>query len=335
MKQLQIKMGNAIYKKNIMVSAKKIQSVFGLIILVIIASLVCVKNGKNLFLDWRNIMNVLRAVSENGIIAVGMTMVILLGGIDLSVGSVLGLVGTASAALMMNNHLGFVPTIIIGLGIGCVYGLFNGVVITKMKMQPFLVTLASMSMARGIARIWSNGAGIPLSYGDGLAPVQFEFLQVRIGGLIPVPAIIFAAVAFIFSIVLNRTKFGRQIYAIGGNERAAFLAGISVHRIKIFVFMICATLSALSGMIHAAQVSQGGPNDGIGYELNAVAAVCIGGTSLAGGKGTITGTVIGAVILGLLDNIMGLNGVNSNLQLIVKGLILILAVFLQADKQRD
>jgi len=335
MKQLQIKMGNTISKNNIMGSVKKVQSVFGLIILLIIASFVCVKNGKNLFLDWRNIMNVLRAVSENGIIAVGMTMVILLGGIDLTVGSVLGLVGTGSAALMMNNHFGFVPTIIIGLGIGCVYGLFNGVVITKMKMQPFLVTLASMSMARGIARIWSNGAGIPLSYGDGLAPVQFEYLQIRIGGLIPVPAIIFVAVAIIFSIVLNRTKFGRQIYAIGGNERAAFLAGIRVHRIKIFVFMICATLSALSGMIHAAQVSQGGPNDGIGYELNAVAAVCIGGTSLAGGKGTIAGTVIGAVILGLLDNIMGLNGVNSNLQLIVKGLILILAVFLQADKQRD
>lgn len=335
MKQLQIEIGNVTKKYNFIGSVKKVQSVFGLIILLIIASVVCVKNGKNLFLDWRNIMNVLRAVSENGIIAVGMTLVILLGGIDLSVGSVLGLVGTGSAALMMNNHFGFVPTIIIGLGIGCIYGLFNGVVITKMKMQPFLVTLASMSMARGIARIWSNGAGIPLSYGEGLAPIQFEYLQIRIGGLIPVPAIIFVAVAIIFSIVLKRTRLGRQIYAIGGNERAAFLAGISVHRIKILVFMICATLSALSGMIHAAQVSQGGPNDGIGYELNAVAAVCIGGTSLAGGKGTIAGTVIGAVILGLLDNIMGLNGVNSNLQLIVKGLILILAVFLQADKQRD
>lgn len=322
-------------KRKIINFFKRFQSAVGLAVLLVVASFVCVKNGKNLFLDWRNVMNVLRAISENGIIAVGMTMVILLGGIDLSVGSILGLVGTGAAALMMNNHWGFAPTVFAGLAIGAAYGLFNGSVITKMKMQPFLVTLASMNMARGLARIWSNGAGIPLSYGEGLAPVQFEFLQARIGGLVPVPAIIFVIVAIIFSIVLKRTTFGRQVYATGGNERAAFLSGIKVNRVKIYVFTLCGILSALSGMIHAAQVSQGGPNDGIGYELNAVAAVCIGGTSLAGGKGTITGTVIGAIILGLLDNIMGLNGVNSNIQLIVKGLILILAVFMQAEKQRD
>lgn len=322
-------------KKKVFEFLKQFQSVLGLVILLIIASFVCIKNGNNMFLDVRNIMNVLRAVSENGIIAVGMTMVILLGGIDLSVGSVLGLVGTGAAALMMHNGWGFIPTILAGLFIGAVYGTFNGAVITRMRMQPFLVTLASMNMARGLARIWSNGAGIPLSYGPGLAPVEFEFLQTRIGGVLPVPAIIFAAIAVIFYIVLKRTTFGRQIYAIGGNERAAFLSGIKVHRVKLFVFVLCGMLSALSGMIHAAQISQGGPNDGIGYELNAVAAVCIGGTSLAGGKGTVAGTVIGAIILGLLDNIMGLNGVNSNIQLIVKGLILILAVFMQAEKSRD
>lgn len=322
-------------KQKLVTFLKQFQSVLGLVILLIIASFCCIKNGKNLFLDMRNIMNVLRAVSENGIIAVGMTMVILLGGIDLSVGSILGLVGTGVAALMMNNHWGLLPTLITGLAIGAAYGFFNGAVITKMKMQPFLVTLASMNMARGLARIWSNGAGIPLSYGEGLAPAGFEFLQARIGGVVPVPAIIFVIVAITFSIILKRTTFGRQIYATGGNERAAFLAGINVNRIKLYVFMLCGILSALSGMIHAAQISQGGPNDGIGYELNAVAAVCIGGTSLAGGKGTIAGTVIGAVILGLLDNIMGLNGVNSNIQLIVKGLILILAVFMQAEKTKD
>jgi len=314
---------------------KRFQSVLGLVILLIVASFACIKNGKNLFLDWRNVMNVLRAVSENGIIAVGMTMVVLLGGIDLSVGSILGLVGTGTAALMMLNGWGFIPTVLMGLAIGAAYGLFNGTIITKMRMQPFLVTLASMNMARGIARIWSNGAGIPLSYGEGLAPVQFEYLQYRIGGLIPVPAIIFIVVAIIFSIVLKRTTFGRQLYATGGNEKAAHLSGIRINRIKTLVFMFCGLLSALSGMIHAAQVSQGGPNDGIGYELNAVAAVCIGGTSLAGGKGTVSGTVIGAIILGLVDNIMGLNGINSNIQLIVKGFILILAVFMQADKQAD
>ncbi len=322
-------------KKKALEFLKQFQSVFGLVVLLIIASFVCIKDGTNLFLDVRNIMNVLRAVSENGIIAVGMTMVILLGGIDLSVGSILGLVGTGTAALMMHNNWEFIPTILAGLAMGAVYGTFNGVVITKMRMQPFLVTLASMNMARGLARIWSNGAGIPLSYGPDLAPVEFEFLQTRIGGVLPVPAIIFVVMAAIFYVVLKRTTFGRQIYAIGGNERAAFLAGIKVHRVKILVFILCGMLSALSGMIHAAQISQGGPNDGIGYELNAVAAVCIGGSSLAGGKGTIAGTVIGAIILGLLDNIMGLNGVNSNIQLIVKGLILIFAVFMQAEKSRD
>ncbi len=316
---------------------KKFQSIFGLVIIFAIASVVCIKGGKNLFLDMRNLMNVLRAVSENGIIAVGMCMVILLGGVDLSVGSVLGLVGTGCAALMMQHNFGFIPTIIVGSLIGAAYGLFNGIVITKMKMQPFLVTLASMGIARGLARIWANGAGIPLSYGDGggLAPKAYEVLQSRIGGLIPVPAIIFVVVAAIFSIVLNNTKFGRQIYSTGGNKKAAFLSGIKVDRVTIWVFVLSGILAALAGMIHAAQVGQGGPNDGQGYELNAIAAVCIGGTSLSGGKGTIAGTVVGAIILGLIDNIMGLNGINSNIQLIVKGLILILAVFMQAEKTTD
>ena len=325
----------SIDKRKVLDFLKKFQSVLGLVIILIIASFVCVRDGRNMFLDMRNIMNVLRAVSGNGIIAVGMTMVILIGGIDLSVGSIVGLVGTGTAALMMHNQWGFIPAVLAGLAIGAIYGTFNGTVVTKMRMQPFLVTLASMNMARGLARMWSNGAGIPLSYGPGLAPVQFEFLQARIGGVVPVPAIIFVFVAILFSIILKRTKFGRQIYAIGGNERAAFLAGINVHRVKTMVFILCGMLAALSGMIHAAQISQGGPNDGIGYELNAIAAVCIGGTNLAGGRGTITGTIIGAIILGLLDNIMGLNGVNSNIQLIVKGLILILAVFMQAEKAKE
>ena len=322
-------------KANINSVIKRFQSVIGLITILIIASFVCIKNGRNLFLDINNIMNVLRAVSENGIIAIGVTMVILLGGIDLSVGSILGLVGTGTAALMMQHHFGFIPTILTGLAMGALYGLFNGVIITKMKMQPFLVTLASMNMARGLARIWSNGAGIPLSYGPGLAPVEFEFLQERIGGIVPVPAILFSVIALIFIIVLRRTRFGRQVYATGGNKRAAYLSGINVNKVTVLVFVLSGILSALSGMVHAAQVTQGGPNDGIGYELNAVAAVCIGGTSLAGGKGTIMGTVVGAIILGLLDNIMGLNGVNSNIQMVVKGLILILAVFMQAERSRD
>lgn len=312
---------------------KQFQSYIGLIVIIIVGSLVCIKDGDNLFLDVNNIMNVLRAVSENGIIAVGMTMVILLGGIDLSVGSVLGLVSTGSAALMMHNGVGFLPTVLICLLIGAAYGMFNGFVITKMSIQPFIVTLASMNIARGLARFWSGGIGIPLSYGEGLAPYEFEFLSTRIGGIVPVPTVIFLIIVIIFTFVLKKTQFGRQLYATGGNEKAAFLSGINVHRVKILVFMFCGMLSAVAGMLHSAQISQGGPNEGIGYELNAVAAVCIGGTSLAGGKGSIIGTLVGAIILGLLDNVLGLNGVNSNLQLVVKGLIIIVAVFMQSERQ--
>ena len=139
----------------------------------------------------------------------------------------------------------------------------------------------------------------------------------------------------IFWFVMSKTRFGRQIYAVGGNPTAAHLSGINVKRVKTTAFVLCSILAAIAGMIHSAQVSQGGPNEGIGYELNAVAAVAIGGTSMAGGKGTVFGTLIGALILGMLDNMLGLKGVNSNLQLVVKGLLIIVAVFAQAVKKED
>lgn len=315
----------------------RFQSYIALITLFVIASLISVKNGRNMFLDVRNFMNVLRAVSENGIIAIGMTMVILLGDIDLSVGSVVGLVSTGSAALMVHNGFGFVPTILVSLLIGAVYGLFNGLIITRMKIQAFIVTLASMNIARGLARFWSGGIGIPLSYGEGpgRAAPAFEVFSMRIGGVVPVPAIIFLVLLLIFIFVMNKTRFGRQIYAIGGNPTAAHLSGINVKKIKTIAFMLCAMLAATAGMIHSAQISQGGPNEGIGYELNAIAAVAIGGTSMAGGKGTLVGTLIGALIMGLLDNMLGLNGVNSNLQLVIKGFLIIVAVFAQATRKED
>lgn len=316
---------------------KRMQSVIALVIIFIVATAVSFQNGKNVFLDLRNLMNVLRAVSETGIIAIGMTMILILGDIDLSVGSVVGLVSTGCAYLMVHNGFGFIPAVAASLLIGAVYGGFNGMCITKMKLQAFIVTLASMNIARGLARFWANGIGIPLTYGEGegLAPVQFGYLQERVFGVVPVPAIIFIILLLIFSYVMIKTKFGRQLYAIGGNKQAAYLAGIKVDRIKIIAFMLCSMLASVAAMIHAAQISQGGPNEGQGYELNAVAACAIGGTSLAGGKGTMVGTLIGALILGMLDNILGLKGVNSNLQLVVKGFLIIIAVFMQADKQRS
>ena len=316
---------------------KQMQSVIALVIIFVVASVVCVKDGKNNFLDLRNLMNVLRAVSENGIIAIGMTMILILGDIDLSVGSVVGLISTGCAYLMVKSGLGFVPAVLLSLVIGGLFGLFNGLCITKLKLQAFIVTLSSMNIARGLARFWANGIGIPLAYGEGegMAPPAFEVLQMRIGGVVPVPAIIFLILLIIFHIVLTKTTFGRQIYAIGGNRQAAYLSGIKVDRIKTYAFMLCAMLASVAAMIHAAQISQGGPNEGQGYELNAVAACAIGGTSLAGGKGTLIGTLVGALILGMLDNVLGLKGVNSNLQLVVKGFLIIIAVFMQADKVKD
>ncbi len=324
-------------RAEILAFLKKSQAYIALIAIFVTASIISVKDGRNLFLDVRNFMNILRAVSENGIIAIGMTMIILLGDIDLSVGSVLGLVSTGSAALMVKNGLGFIPTVLISLLIGAAYGLFNGTVVTRMKIQAFIVTLASMNIARGLARFWSGGIGIPLAYGTepGYAAPEFEWLCARIGGLVPMPAVIYLVLFLIFWFVMSKTRFGRQIYAVGGNPTAAHLSGINVKRVKTTAFMLCAILASIAGMIHSAQVSQGGPNEGIGYELNAVAAVAIGGTSMAGGKGTVFGTLIGALILGMLDNMLGLKGVNSNLQLVVKGLLIIVAVFAQAVRKED
>ena len=315
----------------------KAQSYIALVVLFIIGSLVCVRNGRNMFLSVTNIMNLLRAVSETGILAIVMTMIILLGDIDLSVGSVVGLVSTGSAALMVENGLGFVPTVLICLGIGAVYGLFNGFVVTRMKIQAFVVTLASMNIARGLARLWSGGAGIPLTYGigEGLAAPEFEILSTRLGGVVPVPAIIFLVLLAIFWVVMSKTRFGRQIYATGGNATAAHLSGIKSKRVKRIAFMLSGLLASVAGMIHSAQISQGGPNEGMSYEMYAVAAVAIGGTSMAGGKGTMFGTLVGALIFGMLDNIMGLNGINSNIQLVVKGFLIILSVFMQAVRKED
>lgn len=312
---------------------RRFQSVFGLVAVCLLATVLCVRDGQNLFLDPTNLANVVRNISENGIIAIGMTIVILIAGIDLSVGSILGLTATAAADLLMNRHFGTFSAIVVVLLIGALIGLFNGIISSKLSIQSFIVTLATMSVARGIARYWSGGTGIPITYGTdpGLAPVSYSLLGERIHG-IPVPAICFILLSILFTIVLRYTRFGRYIYAIGGNETASRLSGLAVARIKIAAFTICGVLAAAAGLIHAAQLNQGSPNDGIGYELNAIAAVAIGGTSLSGGIGTIPGTVVGALILGVLDNMLGLLNVDDNVQMVVKGLIIIAAVQLQRKK---
>lgn len=307
---------------------------FGALALVIIAAIVFSpdRGGSIVFLRPENIFNIFRAVSEIGIISVGMTFVILIGGIDLSVGALLGLTATGAAALLMRDDFGVPATFAVILALGLFFGAAQGYVSARLRLQSFIVTLAGLQIARGLARIWSGGQGIPLAYGDGpdVAPAAFGLLNSRtFNGLVPIPALIFAGVGIVAVFVLRKTTFARHVYAIGGNEKAARLSGVPVLRVKVAVFMIAGVLSALAGIIHAGQLNQGSPNDGAGYELDAIAAVVVGGTSLMGGVGTVVGTLAGALLLGILNNILALNNIEANIQLLTKGLIIIAAAAVQ------
>lgn len=315
----------------------RFQSIFGLVAVFLIAIIVSpTRNGENVFLSSGNLANIVRAVSEIGIIAVGMTFVILIGGIDLSVGAVLGLAAVGSATLMVDSGLGILPTVLIVLFIGTAFGATQGIIVARLGIQSFIVTLAGLQVARGIARMWSGGLGIPIAYGDGPqeAPEAFSLLSGSINGVLPVPALLFLAIGIGALLVLRNTAFARHVYAIGGNEKAARLSGVPVRRVRVTVFAIAGLLAALAGIIHAGQLNQGSPNDGAGYELDAIAAVVIGGTSLAGGSGSMGGTIAGALLLGILNNILALNNIDANVQLVVKGLVIVAAAALQKLRPR-
>jgi ribose transport system permease protein len=314
----------------------RFQSFFGLIIVLLLAvALSPVRNDTNLFLSQRNLSNVARDVAETGILAVGQILVIIIAGIDLSVGSMVALGATGVAFLLMRDFVPAVPAILIILGLGLFIGWWNGWTAERFKIPSFVTTLAMLSVARGIAHIWSNDIAVPISYGSGGADPLFEVIGERINGVFPVPAIIMFIVAIIMSFVLHYTAFGRHLYAIGGNQVAARLSGLAVTRIKIIAFMLCGFFASMAGILHAAQLNQGSPNEAVGYELNAIAAVVIGGASLSGGKGTIAGAIAGAFILGILDNMLSLNNVNSNIQLVTKGLLVVAAVALQQLRPRN
>jgi ribose transport system permease protein len=324
------------------------QSYFGLIILFVLAIFFSpVRNDTNLFLSQRNLLLVLMNSAETGILAIGMTMVILVSGIDLSVGSVMALIGVISADLLMWQGWPAATIFAVCIVAGILLGFFNGWTAEQFRVPSFVTTLAMMSAARGLARLWANNNSIPIAYnttegglakygaGTGFGDPLFGFIGRTVGGAIPVPAIIMIVCAAVMGIVLTYTTFGRRVYAVGGNPTAAKLSGISVSRIRIYCFIICGVLASVAGMIHASRLNQGSPNESIGYELNAIAAVVIGGASLNGGKGTIGGCIGGALILQILDNILGLNNVSSNIQLIVKGLLVIAAVALQQLRPAD
>ncbi len=277
--------------------------------------------------------NIIRAVSETGIIALGMTFVIITGGIDLSVGALLGLSSVLTATLLVNLGWGVLPTLVGVLAAGTLFGMAQGLISARFRLEAFIVTLAGLQVARGLALVISHNQYINISFGEGagLAPPAFAVLGTRLfGNVVPVATLVFLALAVIATVVLNTTRFGRYVFAVGGNERASRLSGIPVARVRVTVYGLTGFMSAAAGIVHAGQFSFGSPNDGAGYELTAIAAVVIGGTSLFGGAGTMVGTIAGSIMLGALANILQLNNISAALQLLATGAIIVLAAVLQA-----
>lgn len=304
---------------------KKFQSLLALLILCVVLSFMTDK-----FFTADNGLNVLRQVAVNVCIATGMTLVVLTAGIDLSVGSVLALCGAVTAGLFKNGlsfpandlFVGFtiLGAILGGLLLGSVLGWFNGFTVTKFNVPPFVATLAMLTIARGLTMLYTKGH--PISN----LGTDFAFIGAGIVFGIPVPVWIAAVVVLIAVFITQKTKLGRYIYAIGGNEQAAKLSGINIKKVKLTVYAMAGALAALGGVIVTARLDSAQPNAGISYELDAIAAVVIGGTSLSGGKGSVWGTVMGAIIIGVLNNGLVLLNVSPFWQQVVKGSVILLAV---------
>ena len=279
-----------------------------------------------------NLFNVARQISVNVCISVGMTMVILTGGIDLSVGSILAFTGAIAAGLFKNGielqganlFIGFslFGVIWLTMAVGGLLGSFNGVMITKFKVPPFVATLAMLTIARGLTMLYTKGFPIT-QLGD-----SFTYLGIGWFLGIPMPVWISILVIALSVFFMNKTRTGRYIYAIGGNERAALLSGVNVNKVKVIVYMIAGALAGIAGLLVTARLDSAQPNAGLGYELDSIAAVVIGGTSLSGGKGSIIGTVIGAGIIGVLNNGLVLLNVSPFWQQVIKGLVILLAVII-------
>lgn len=293
---------------------------FGLLF-VILAIVIIMSIVSPIFLKPQNIINIIRQVSINGIIAVGMTCVILTGGIDLSVGSVVAITSVICGSFLAMGINWFVACIS-GVAISILFGLFNGYMISYVRFQPFIATLASMAIGRGIALAYSNGKPYPIKDPSFIAIGQGYFLG------IPIPIILLVIVVAVGLITLKMTTFGRYIFAIGGNENAAKLSGVRTRRVKLTVYVISAICASIVGLILSARISSGQPTAGESYEMDAIAATAIGGTSMNGGLGSLVGTIEGFILLGLMTNSMNLLNINSFYQQIAKGLLIVVAVFL-------
>ena len=312
--------------------------VVGLVVLVVVVN--ALTHGH--FLTPGNLTNVLRQITYNAILAVGQTFVIITAGIDLSVGSLIELTGVVMAtfanAMPFGGFFLIVATLIVGLAVGCAAGIVNAIPVVRLNLPPFITTLAMMLMARGLAFKLSHGQPVPLK-SDAFNNIGTGYLMSGLLGHIGLPGIPIAvlwmlAIVVVFGIVLARTRFGRYVYAIGGNEEAARLAGINVPLTKTLVYVISGGCAAVAGMLLMARFSSGSPQTGIGSELQSIAAVVVGGTSLMGGRGVIVGTFFGALLIGVLNNVMDLINIESYTQEIVLGAVIVLAVVLDELRKR-
>ncbi|MDR1852074.1 MAG: ABC transporter permease [Propionibacteriaceae bacterium] len=289
------------------------------ILLILVLLLVFMTMFAQNFASFNNAMNVLRSISINAILAAGMTLVILTAGIDLSVGSTLAF----SACVSVLLHLAGLPAplaIAGGVLVGALAGAINGLLIAMVLMPPFIVTLGAMTYMRGAA--YTSTGGLPVIASD----LSFKAIGQSYIWVFPTPVIVMIGVYAVIWFLLERTTFGRHVYAVGGNPEAARLAGISVRKVLVWVYSIAGACAGLGGIIFAARVESAQPNGGQSYEMDAITAVVLGGTALAGGRGKITGTLIGAIIIGVLSNGLVLMNVEYFTQLIVKGVVIILAV---------
>jgi len=281
-------------------------------------------------------LDLVQQVSVNAILAFGMTLVILIGGIDLSVGALVALVGTTTVYILTKgptdeqNLWWLAIAVLAGLGVAAGFGTFNGLCAAKTKMPPFIITLAMMLVARGAALRFNEGR--PMHIPD----QQTLFLALgndRLFGVVPIPVIVMLILFAVVAVLLHRTRFGQHLYAIGGNREAARFTGIPIVRNEILVYLICSVLAGLAGMIHTSQLYSAEPASGAMFELNAIAAAVVGGTSFTGGRGTMYGTLIGAVIIGILDKGLNQAGIHFSLQYIVKGSVILTAVYLDVRRR--
>jgi ribose transport system permease protein len=286
------------------------------------------------FFTLRNVFNVLQGMSTIGIMAVGTTIVLIAGGLDLSVGSVLAVGAVLTARLMTYDGLNPWLAVAVGLAAGGALGLVNGVLVTKVRIVPFIATLGTLSIARGLAFLLATGGAASVASNVPMRDPGVAFLGAGYVGPVPVPVILMLLFVGVAAVLLSRTVLGRQIYAVGSNARAARLSGISVERVQLITYVVAGVLSAIAGVVTTGLLSTASTNLGQGVELDVIAAAVIGGTSLSGGEGTVIGTLIGAAIMAVVRNAFVLLGLPLHLQIMIIGVVILLAVGLDRRRRR-